>query len=213
MLHRRTGGHPLFLASIVDELIQPPRAERADPARLDLGAMAHTIPLNVRQFIEHRFEQLLEEDQTILEAASVAGDPFSVAAVAAGTALPEARIEARCAAATRAHRLLVAEGIAAWPDGTVGARYHFRHALFHETAYSRISPERRARLHHLIGSRLEAAYARQASSIAAELAVHFEQGRDPGQGRVVPRTGRAKRGAPVGVPRSTRPSRSRVEDD
>ena len=52
--------------------------------------MAHTIPLNVRQFIEHRFEQLSEEDQTILEAASVAGDPFSVAAVAAGTSLSEA---------------------------------------------------------------------------------------------------------------------------
>ena len=87
LLHRRTGGHPLFLASIVDELIQTRAAGPDAPARLDLGAIAHTIPLNVRQFIEHRFEQLSDEDQAILEAASVAGDPFSVAAVAAGTSL------------------------------------------------------------------------------------------------------------------------------
>jgi DNA-binding winged helix-turn-helix (wHTH) protein/tetratricopeptide (TPR) repeat protein len=178
VLYRRTGGHPLFLAGIIDELIQLRGMERADLSDLDLQAMAHTIPVNVRQFIEHRFEQLSEEDQAILEAASVAGDPFSVAAVVAGTSLSEDRIESRCAEWTRAHRLLMADGIAAWPDGTVSARYQFRHALFHEAAYARMSPERRARFHQLIGSRLEAAYAKHASSIAAELAVHFEQGRN-----------------------------------
>ncbi len=177
VLHRRTGGHPLFLASIVDELIQTTAAGRTGSTGLDLDAIANTIPANVRQFIEHRFEQLSEEDQTILEAASVAGDPFAVAAIASGTSLSEVWIESRCAAWTRAH-LLTLDGVGAWPDGTVSARYHFRHALFHETAYARTSPERRARLHHLIGNRLEGAYAIDASSIAAELAVHFEQGRD-----------------------------------
>ncbi len=179
VLHRRTGGHPLFLSSIVDEVIASRRPGHVDPTGLlDLRGMAHTIPLDVRQFIEHGFEQLSEDDQSILEAASVAGDPFSIAAVAAGASLPEARIEAQCEAWTRAHRILIADGIAAWPDGTVGARYRFHHALFQETAYARISPERRATVHHRIGIRLEAAHARHSSSIAAELAVHFEQGRD-----------------------------------
>jgi DNA-binding winged helix-turn-helix (wHTH) protein len=178
LLHQRTGGHPLFVTSLVDELMQRRSLSGADAPCLDVAALTRTIPLNVRQFLEHRFEQLSEEDQTILEAASVAGNPFSVAAVAAATSLSEDRIEARCAAWTRNHRMLDEDGIAALPDGTLEARYRFRHDLFQETAYARISPERRARFHHLIGSRLELAYGRHATSMAAELAVHFEQGRD-----------------------------------
>ncbi len=178
VLHRRTGGHPLFLAGLVDDLIQQQAAAQADSRSPELSAIGRSIPLNVRQFIEHRFEHLGEDDRAILEAASVAGDPFSVAAVAAGTSLSEERIEARCAVLTHDHRILTSGGVAAWPDGTLGAEYHFRHALFHETAYARVSSERRARLHHLIGCRLEKAYAGQTPSIAAELAVHFEQGRD-----------------------------------
>ena len=66
-----------------------------------------------------------------------------------------------------------------WPDGTMAARYGFRHALFQEVVYARISPERRVSLHQRIGSRLENAYGKRAAAIAAELAMHFDQGRDP----------------------------------
>jgi DNA-binding winged helix-turn-helix (wHTH) protein/predicted ATPase len=178
LLYRRTGGHPLFVASLVDAMLQVSPADGTHQPGIDLHATAKTIPLNVRQFIEHRFEQLTDDDRAVLESASVAGDPFPVAAVAAGTSLSQEQIEARCARLARDHRILDADGIASWPDGTVCARYRFRHAVFHETAYSRISPERRVRLHHLIGTRLEAAHAAMAPSIAAELAMHFEHGRD-----------------------------------
>ncbi len=181
VLHRRTGGHPLFLAGIIDEIVEQMRAPRAGQTDVDLAEMAHTMPVHVSQFIEHRFELLSDQDQRILEAGSVAGDSFSVAAVEAATAMAEERIEARCAVLTRAHRLLVSDGVATWPDGTLAARYKFRHALFHEAAYTRISPERRARLHLLIGNRLEAAYGQRGASIASELGVHFEQGRDAGK--------------------------------
>jgi predicted ATPase len=177
LLHQRTGGHPLFVTSLIDELVQARSASPAGTQCLDVAALTRTIPLNVRQFLEHRFERLSEEDQTILEAASVTGNPFSVAAVAAATSLSEDRIEARCAAWTRNHRMLDEDGIARLPDGTLEARYRFRHDLFQETAYARISPGRRARLHQLIGRRLELAYGRHAASMAVELAVHFEQGR------------------------------------
>ncbi len=172
-LHRRTGGLPLFLSTIVDEWLR-----QRTPADPDVHAIARLIPTSVRQFIEYRFEQLSEADQTIVEAASVAGDPFTVAAVApavAGTALNEERVEARCAAWMREGRFLVADGTASWPDGTLTARYRFRHALFQEVAQARIPAERRARFHQRIGHRLEAAYGKRASLIAAELAVHFEQ--------------------------------------
>jgi DNA-binding winged helix-turn-helix (wHTH) protein/predicted ATPase len=183
VLHRRTGGHPLFLATILDELVRQGILESANApgfVSADHQAIASVIPASVRQFIEHRFEQLSSEEQTILEASSVAGDPFSVAAVAAATSLPEETIEACCEAWARAGQFLTAGGTVTWPDGTLAARYGFRHDLFREVVYARISPERRARLHQRIGSRLESAYGKRAAMIAAELAMHFDQGRDPG---------------------------------
>jgi predicted ATPase len=56
--------------------------------------------------------------------------------------------------------------------------YRFRHALYHEVISARISPGQRIHLHHHIGHRKERAYADQTQSIAAELAVHFEQARE-----------------------------------
>src|SRR5205807_5177460 len=44
--------------------------------------------------------------------------------------------------------------------------------------YQRISAGRRARLHRLIGDREEAGYGERARDRAAELAMHFERGRD-----------------------------------
>ena len=182
VLHRRTGGHPLFLATIVEEIMRqlgPEAAGAPGFVGADPDAIANVTPTSVRQFIEHRCEQLSGEEQAILEAASVAGDAFSVAAVAAARSVPEERIEAQCAAWAREGQFLTADGTVMWPDGTLAARYGFRHDLFQEVVYARISPERRARLHQRIGSRMESAYGKRVSTIAAELAMHFDQGRDP----------------------------------
>lgn len=173
VLGRRTGGHPLFLTAIVDELLRGPNPEGAD-----LIATANMTPASVRQFIEHRFELLSGEDQAILSAASVAGDTFTVAALAAATALPEERIEALCAAWAREGQFLTADGATTWPDGTLTAGYRFRHALYQEVVYAGMSPEQRARLHRAVGDRLERAYRKRLAAVAAELAMHFEQGRD-----------------------------------
>jgi hypothetical protein len=54
--------------------------------------------------------------------------------------------------------------------------YQFRHAL-----YRRIAEGRRARLHRAIGLHLEAAYGDRAPEMAAELALHFERGREASQ--------------------------------
>jgi predicted ATPase len=60
----------------------------------------------------------------------------------------------------------------------VAARYGFRHALYQEVLYAQISLSRRTRLHRQIGEREEQGYGARAREIAAELAVHFERGRD-----------------------------------
>jgi DNA-binding winged helix-turn-helix (wHTH) protein/predicted ATPase len=188
VLCRRTGGQPLFLTAIVDEWV---RQENFNSS--DLAVIGNMIPAGVRQFIEHRFEALPAEDRRILQAASVAGEAFSVASVAAATSLPEAGIESRCAAWERGGQFVIADGTAAWPDGTLAARYRFRHALYQEVVYSGISPEQRADLHLATGDRMEAAHRSRSAAIAAELAMHFEQGRD--LNRAVPYLARAARNA------------------
>ena len=57
-------------------------------------------------------------------------------------------------------------------------RYEFIHALYHEVYYSRLTPGRRMQLHQRIGERLEQGYRDHTGEIAAELALHFEHGRD-----------------------------------
>jgi len=66
-----------------------------------------------------------------------------------------------------------------WPDGTVAAAYRFLHDLYGETLSDQVPPSRQQRWHLQIGARKETGYGAQACKIAAELAVHFERGRDP----------------------------------
>jgi predicted ATPase len=60
----------------------------------------------------------------------------------------------------------------------VAARYGFLHALYQEVLYERLTARRRQRLHQQIGEQEEQAYGERAKEIAAELAVHFQCGRD-----------------------------------
>jgi predicted ATPase len=181
VLTRRTGGHPLFLTTIIDDLIGGGRLAGAASHHTivaDPVAVTKVIPASIRKFIEHRFDRLSKDEQTVLEAASVAGYQFSIAAVVGATSLSQEEIEAHCARWTREHQFLSADGIASWPDGTLATQCRFRHSLFQEVVYELISPERRAFLHHTIGKRLESAYSGRAAAVASELAMHFEQGRD-----------------------------------
>jgi hypothetical protein len=67
-------------------------------------------------------------------------------------------------------------GLATWPDGTVGGRYGFRHALYRDVLYGRLGAGQQARLHLALGGRKAAGFAERAVEIAVELAMHFEHG-------------------------------------
>ena len=108
----------------------------------------------------------------------MAGVEFSAAAVAAGVGQEMVQVEACCAGLARRGQLLRASGERTWPDGTVAGCYSFVHALYQEVVYKRVPAAQRAHLHRRIGERQEAGYGAQAGDIAAELAMHFEQGRE-----------------------------------
>ena len=181
MIHQRTNGNPLFLVNIVEDLLtQGLLGERHGQweltARID--AVEVGVPENLRQMIVQQIERLSREEQLVLEAASVAGVEFTVAGVATALTADGMAVEEWCEALVRRQHILRPAGIAEWPDGTVTARYAFRHWLYQHITYQRLGATRRMHLHQQIGRRIETAYGPRVSEMAAELAIHFERGRD-----------------------------------
>src|SRR5262249_39312754 len=133
---------------------------------------------SLQQMIEQQIERLSPAEKRLLEVASVAGAEFSAAAVAAGAGIAVEAVEEQCGELAHHEQFLRVRGTAEWPDGTVAARYEFLHALYQDVLYSRLTARQQQRLHQQIGERVEQAYGERAREIAAELALHFERGRD-----------------------------------
>ncbi len=89
-------------------------------------------------------------------------------------------LEERLDRLDRVHRLIATLGEEEWPDGTPTVRYRFAHALYHDVLYSELVTKRKVLLHRQAGERLVGHYGDQAPLIAAQLAIHFERGRDFG---------------------------------
>ena len=181
VIHRRTHGNPLFMVSMVDDLIRQDILYEHDGFWLlqdDLDRIAASVPESIRHFIEQQLEQVDVRVQALLEAASVAGATFTAAAVAAALRHEAEVIEAQFEHLARREQFVQAWGTAEWPDGTVTARYRSLHSLYQDVLYDRISAGRRVFFHRQIGKRLETAYRARAREMSAELAVHFVRGRD-----------------------------------
>lgn len=180
VIHRRTNGNPLFIARILEHAVaQGWLAEFGGQWALkaSVQALELEIPENVRQLIEQRLASLDEQEQRLLETCSVAGLTFSLQSTAAALNQSEEAIEGHCEALGR-HKLFIRRRTPANSAGrALPAQYEFFHVLCHQTIYERVPPLRRARLHQLIGERLERYYSKT-QGVAAELAYHFEQACD-----------------------------------
>lgn len=190
VLHRRTEGNPLFMVNVVEQLIEQRMLGRKDENKdeqagttypdvlLPLAADQLGVPRDIQQLIERQLEHVSTEEQRILEAASVAGLEFSAAAVAAALAADIQEVEQHCVTLARHERFLQTNEMEEWADGSVASRYRFIHALHQEVLYDRVTAARRVHWHLRIGMRKEQGYGTRAGEITAELAHHFEQGRD-----------------------------------
>jgi predicted ATPase len=183
-VYERTEGHALFLVNIVEHLVGQGVLVRRDGQwilREGAEVKVSSLPEGLRQLLVRRLEDLPTEERRVLEAASVAGERFTVAAVAAGAQAAVEDVEAACEGLAAQRQFLEDIGLAEWPDGTSSGRYRFTHVLYQHVLYERLGSARRGHLHRRIGLRLEAGYGAQAREIAARLAVHFERGGDISQ--------------------------------
>jgi predicted ATPase len=175
LIHRRSEGNPLFMVSAVDHLqAEGLITESAGRWQLqvELAEIEIDAPESVRQMIEKQIDRLSHDQRRAIEAASVAGAEFSVAAVAAGLDEDLMRIEEMCEELARRRQFIEAAGVGELPDGGVTSRYRFAHAFYRNVLYDRMATAQRARLHRRIAERGEAVYGERAGEIAAELVMH-----------------------------------------
>ncbi len=175
LLLERTGGNPLFMTGIVRELAKG----GADGHGLGPGLGAvRSIPHDVRRFIDLQIDALDQGDRDLMMAASTIGRAFATAAVAAALQSDVEAVETACARLARQGMFVTAAGSATWPDGTRAELFSFRHDLYRELLYDRLTATRRALSHARVGRRLEAAWAGGLDAVGVELAEHFERGND-----------------------------------
>lgn len=180
-VHRRTEGNPLFVVNVLRHLLslRALRVEegQATPAR-PLEELSGEVPEGLAGVIHSRLERLDEEDRRLLQAASVQGEEFDAAAVAAALEKDDLDVEDRLDRLHRQHGLVEPKGEAEFADGTFGAAYRFVHALYQDSLYDSIPPRRRAAWHRAVADTLEPRFRRSPDAPWTALAAHLERARD-----------------------------------
>ena len=164
-------------------------ALRGGPVEIESG-----VPDNIRQLIEKQIERLSPDERRVLEGASVVGMECSIGGDRGRPRRTEPTwVEEHCEALVRRHQFLSPARVVELPDGTITPRYKFSHVLYLEVPY-RLAAARCgvSQIHRRIGQSGEAIYRDRVGEIAAELAMHFEQGaRSSARGQVPAAGGRA----------------------
>jgi len=181
VIHRHSGGNALFMTTIVRDMVDKGVIVQENgrwALSKTLADVAPTVPPTLQQMLEAQFARLSAVEQRVLNQASVAGDRFSVWALATESDLTSDEIENVCERLVERQQFLQPAGFADLPNGIPSAHYEFRHALFREAVYRRLSEVSRSRLHRLLAARLSPLCSPGQQELAAELALHFEEARE-----------------------------------
>src|SRR5262249_30684122 len=139
VVHRRTEGNPLFLVDLLRDLCdRGVIAEAPDGWALAqaMPDLRRELPASVRSLIRRKIDRLDEADRRLLVAASVQGQEFDAAVVAAALRRDAAGVEERLEALERVHALVRRLRELELPDGTPTVRYAFVHALYQNAFYA-----------------------------------------------------------------------------
>jgi DNA-binding winged helix-turn-helix (wHTH) protein/tetratricopeptide (TPR) repeat protein len=179
LIHRHSDGNALFMVAIVEELVKKRvisdsqgRWRLTQPLeRIDPG-----VPETLQEMLAILCDQLATEEQNILKSASIAGEGFSGWAVSSMLDTDAVHIERICDVLAARQQFIKAAGTHEFPGDLLSAQYEFRHTLYREFLYKRLSVTERWKLHRKLAERMEAACSPPAPNVVSELALHFEKG-------------------------------------
>ena len=181
LIYRRSGGNALFMVTILQDI-----AKKGLIAQLDgkwtlaapIETVAQNVPETLDQLIDEQFQQLSAVEQRVLRSASVAGERFSAWAVSTAAEISPSEMEEVCEGLVAKLRFIKCSGIKEQANGEISTLYEFRHSLYREVLYGRLSEGARSKLHLLLAQRLKSVCDPCEQESATELALHFEGGRD-----------------------------------
>ena len=178
-LHAHTDGLPLFVANVLDGLlVREADGKLRKGGWLETGEGTLPVPENLVGAIEKQLTKLPADVRGMLEAASVCGMEFGATLVARMLEQDAAEVAEFCDDLVRRRFWLADAGLVDLPDGSVDARYAFRHALYKHVFYQRMPGARRVGYHRFV-ARAGARKERGAGApTPAELASHFELGHE-----------------------------------
>src|SRR5712664_857177 len=181
LIYHHSGGNALFMVTILQDMVKKGLIAQANgkwTLMLALEDVGPTVPETLDQMIEMQFQQLSSLEQRILRSASVAGERFSVWAISTSAEFESGRIDDACERLAERLQFIKAAGIHKLANGQISAHYDFRHSLYREVLYRRLSEVTRSKLHLLLAQRLKAFCDPCEQELATELALHFEGGYD-----------------------------------
>jgi tetratricopeptide (TPR) repeat protein len=179
-IRARTEGHALFVAATLDWLVARGRIARdARGWHTDVGdPTAVGVPDALRDLLRARLEALAPDDARALAYASVQGLEVDALVLASVLEADPVAVDEQLAGIARVAHLLRRAADVEHPDGSLATRWRFAHALYRDVLYEDLAVQRKAQLHRHTGEALAVRQAGDTRRVAAELALHFELGRD-----------------------------------
>ncbi len=179
LIYRHSGGNSLFMVTILQDMMKRGLIAQAGDRftlKVALEAVDLSVPETLDQLIEAQFKQLSAVEQRILKSGSVAGERFSIWAITTAAEIDSDLIEDTCESLADRLQFIKASGTHELANGQISAHYDFRHSLYREVLYRRLSEGTRSKLHLLLARRLKGLCNPCEPELAAELALHFEGG-------------------------------------
>jgi DNA-binding winged helix-turn-helix (wHTH) protein/tetratricopeptide (TPR) repeat protein len=181
LIYRHSGGNALFMVAIVQDMLKRGLiAQDQDQWSLTtpLETIAPSVPETLQEMLETQFDQLSAAEQRVLKCASVAGEHFSVWAISPLLDIGSDQVEDLCEQLAARQQVITSAGIQELSNGLLSAQYDFKHSLYRQAIYRRLSVGARSRLHVGLAERLKTLCAAGHRELASEVAYHFEEGRD-----------------------------------
>jgi DNA-binding winged helix-turn-helix (wHTH) protein/tetratricopeptide (TPR) repeat protein len=176
VIHSHSDGNPLFMTAMLDHLVQRGillQSRGRWTLTVPLDEVDPGVPETLKQLLEIQLQHLTEAEQRLLTCASVAGQHFTAWSVATMQESAVSSFEQTCDALAERQQFLRFSGTHEWPNGAATPAYQFRHALYREVLYRRLTPALRCAYHHRLAEGLEPFCSRAEPEMAAQIASHF----------------------------------------
>ena len=183
IIHRHSDGNPLFMTAMLDHLIRQDVLSRVGGRWMlttPLEQVDPGVPETLRQMLEMQLQHTTEAQQRLLTCASVVGQRFTaVRAISPPCSQTTRRRSSSCVrdwcSGSSFSRL---PGPRDYPCGKTAVEYEFRHWLYRDVLYRRLNPASRVGFHRRLAEGFEALGSMVQSEMAAEIALHFEEGHE-----------------------------------